>query len=354
MSMAPAPAPPRRALVVKLGHIGDVVVATPVLSALKRAWPGLELDLLVNQGTEAVVEHHPLVGRLLVLERGRRGPAELAYQAGLVRRLRRRRYDLCLELSGGDRGAFLAWASGARLRVGFAPKRRSLRGRAFHRLADGGGTDRHQVQAFLRQVRALGLEPGEPGLSLEPGPAARRAAGELMAGHGLEPGGFAVVHPTSRWMFKCWTPQGNAALIRRLHKRGLAVALTAAPAPAELAFARRVRALLPPEARVADLAGRLDLQTLAALIGRARVFCGVDSAPMHMAAALGTPVLTMFGPSGERMWGPWQAAAEVLVGECPEHHCGRDGCQGGKVSRCLEQLPPERALAALDRLLEST
>jgi heptosyltransferase-3 len=155
-------------------------------------------------------------------------------------------------------------------------------------------------------------------------------------------------------MFKCWTPEGNAALVRHLNRRGLPVVLTSSPDRRELSFVRRVRERLEPGARLVDLAGRVDLQLLAALIGQARVFCGVDSAPMHMAAAVQTPVLTMFGPSGESMWGPWQVEAEVLVGECPEHPCGRDGCQGSKVSRCLEELDPRRVVAALDRLLERT
>ncbi len=351
-SLQPAP---RRALVIKLGHIGDVLVATPVITALKESWPDLAVDVLVNQGTEAMVAHNPLISKVLVLKRDHVSRlAELSWQVGFLAALRANHYDLSLELAEGDRGAFLSWISGARIRVGFRPKKPRLRGRAYHHLAPRWDDEHHMVESFLRQVELLGITPSDTSLKFEPGEAARARAGELLAGAGLGRGSYALVHPTSRWMFKSWTPEGNAGLIQHLAGQGLPVVLTSGPDPKELDLVERIRALLPPQAVSLDLAGKLDLYVLGGLTASARVFCGVDSAPMHMAAALGVPVLTMFGPSGEVMWGPWQCEAEVLAGDCPEHPCGRDGCDGSKVSRCLEEMPLERAVAAVDRLLQRT
>ncbi len=345
--------PPRRALVIKLGHIGDVLVTTPVFTALKEAFPQVSLTALVNAGTEAMVEHNPFIDQVWVLERHHRGRwQELRFQLGLLRRLRRAGFDLSLELSAGDRGAFLSWVAGAPLRVGFTPKRPHLRARAFHLLAPRYHPRQHVVSTFLGQVRLLGLRPRDTALKLHPGEEARCRVAELMTAHGLEPGGFAVVHPTSRWMFKCWTPEGNAAVIRHLLRRGLSVVLTAAPSAKEQRFLELVKSCLGRSAPVVDLAGRLSLSQLAALLERARIFFGVDTAPMHMAAARGTPVVVLFGPSGERMWGPWQVDCEVVVGDCPQHPCGRAGCNDSKVSRCLVDLDPERVIAAVDRLLE--
>jgi heptosyltransferase-3 len=327
---------PRRALVIKLGHIGDVLVTTPVITALKQRWPDLAVDMVVNSGTEAMVAHNPLINRVLVLRREHSSPlAGAAWQMGFLRGLRRAGYDLSLELSEGDRGAFLSWISGARLRVGFSPKTPRLRGRAYHRLAPRWDDRHHMVEAFMGHLKALGLEPGDTALEFEPGPEGRARAASLLIQAGLEHGSYALVHPTSRWMFKSWTPEGNAALINHLAAQGLKVVLTSG-------------------AVVLDLSGRLDLGTLGGLLATARLFAGVDSAPMHMAAALGVPVLTIFGPSGERMWGPWQVPCEVIVGECLEHPCGRAGCQDGKVSRCLVKLPVQRVTEAADRLLQRT
>jgi heptosyltransferase-3 len=104
-----------------------------------------------------------------------------------------------------------------------------------------------------------------------------------------------------------------------------------------------------------DLSGALGLRELAALTREARAFVGVDSAPMHIAAAAGTPVVALFGPSGDAEWGPWQVAQRVVTStEHPCRPCGNDGCGGGKVSECLTTLPVERVHAALRALIAET
>ena len=217
------------------------------------------------------------------------------------------------------------------------------------------GTKDHMVLVFLRQLAALGLEFTPPGLAFAPGPEAERKAGAILAGHGLTPGSYALVHPTSRWMFKCWTTGGNAMLIEHLLARGLKVVLTTAPAGHEMAFAEEIKKHLGAGAsELVDLSGSLDLLELGALIGRARLFFGVDSAPMHLAAALGVPVAVLFGPSGEQMWGPWQTPSRVITSDDRCRPCGADGCGGSKVSRCLVEIPAGRVCREVDDLLAET
>ena len=104
-----------------------------------------------------------------------------------------------------------------------------------------------------------------------------------------------------------------------------------------------------------DLCGQLSLAELAALIGHARLFVGVDSAPMHMAAAMGTPVVALFGPSGDAEWGPWQVPHRVVASDAHRcRPCGNDGCGGSKRSDCLMTLPPARVAAAVADLLAET
>ena len=350
----PAGSNPKNALVIKLGHIGDVLVTTPVLTALKERFPGLAITMLVNQGTEAMVRYSPLVDHLVTLERKASENGNLlAARLRMIKELRKRRYDLSMELSGGDRGAFLSLISSARLRVGFEPKKKHIRSRAFHVLVNSRGTQNHVVETFLRQPRELGLHPKDLGLKFEPGSVAQARADEILSQNNLEPGGFALVHPTSRWMFKTWTAEGNAKVIEYLEKLGLPVVLTCAPDKVELDFAHQILKCMkkPP---FLNLAGKVDLYLLGALIKRARLFFGVDSAPMHMAAGLNTPVVVLFGPSGEKMWGPWQVPSEVVTLDMDCRPCGRDGCQGSKVSRCLTEMPPEMVIRAVDRLLERT
>ena len=156
------------------------------------------------------------------------------------------------------------------------------------------------------------------------------------------------MHPTSRWLFKAWTDEGNAELLTRLARDGHRLVLTAAPSAREKAIVARI--LEKTKAGVVDLSGELSLREMAALAARARLFFGVDSAPMHIAAAAGTPVVALFGPSGDVEWGPWRVPHRIVTSAHSCRPCGNDGCGGGKVSECLTQLPVERVHAAINDL----
>ena len=195
--------------------------------------------------------------------------------------------------------------------------------------------------------------PAETSLVLVPGDAAWARVTALLARHGLERRRYVVVHPGSRWLFKCWPAAATAAVIDRLAADGWPVVLTGAPDPAERALVDAVRAAT--RAPVVDLAGQLSLPELAALIGAARLFFGVDSAPMHMAAAMGTPTVALFGPSGDAEWAPWHVAHRVVASTVhPCRPCGNNGCGGSNHSDCLLTLPEVRVAAAIEDLLAET
>ena len=190
-----------------------------------------------------------------------------------------------------------------------------------------------------------------------PGEDARRNVAALLAERGLTPGEFVQVHPGSRWLFKCWPAERTAAFVDRIVADGLAVVLTGAPDDRERALTTAVQAALRPasRARVVDLTGALSMKELGALTAFARAFAGVDSAPMHLAAAMGTPALALFGPSSEIAWGPWRVPQRVVASDRHScRPCGLDGCGGGKVSECLTTLPVERVHAAFFALLAET
>jgi heptosyltransferase-3 len=135
------------------------------------------------------------------------------------------------------------------------------------------------------------------------------------------------------------------------------VVLTGAPDPRERALVDAILAATTEATRrhVVDFAGQLSLTELAALTREARAFVGVDSAPMHIAAAVQTPVVALFGPSGEIEWAPWQVPHRIVAStEHPCRPCGIDGCGGGKISECLTTLPVARVHASLTALLAET
>lgn len=342
-----------RALVIKLRHHGDVLLSSPVFSALKQAAPRCEIDALVYADTAPMLQDHPAITHLHTIDRHWKrlgAAAQLGAEWKLLAALRARRYDLVIHLTPHPRGAWLARLTGARWAV--APRRPGRFWRkSFSHLYPGASPRRHTVESHLDALRRLGLQPGaDRRLVLVPGAAAEARVESLLAEHRLSAGGFAHLHPASRWLFKCWTADNFAQLADHLATRGLPVVLTAAPDPAEQRLVAAV--LAAARAPLVDLSGQLSLRELAALSARAKLFVGVDSAPMHIAAAMGTPVVALFGPSGDIEWGPWAVRHRVVASDGhPCRPCGQDGCGGGKVSECLTTLPANRVLAACDELL---
>jgi heptosyltransferase-3 len=351
------PARLRRVLVTKLRHHGDVLLASPVLTALKAAAPQAEVDALVYADTADMLSLHPALSQLHRVDRRWRQSslaARLGAEWKLYAALRGRAYDLIVHLTDQGRGAWLARRLGAGASVApDAPGKSGWWRDSFthrYRLPANGG--RHTVELNLDALRRIGIQPdeGSRALVLVPGEDAVASVDGMLAGHGVAPRGFVHLHPASRWRFKCWESRPTAALVDALEARGLRVVLTAAPDDAERSMLRDILAAC--RSTPVDLTGQLSLKQLAALSARARLFIGVDSAPMHIAAAMGTPVVALFGPSGEREWGPWRVPHRVVASTTHAcRPCGNDGCGGGKLSECLSTLPLALVLDAADALL---
>jgi len=338
-------------LVIKLKQPGDVLVSTPVLVALKEAWPEARVSYLVTRDAAEMAEGHPLLDGLLLADR-RQETWSRSWR--LLQSLWRANFDLVLELSGGDRGAFYTLATRAPERLGF--DRPGLpfwqRQGVFTRLLPRPPVRMHMVEQNLTAVRALGVIPHNPRLQFFWDEEAEARVADRLKSFALRPGEFAVLHPGAGWRFKCWTTAGYARVIEYIQEtRGLPVVLTASRAPHEQELIREILA----ECRQTpiNLAGQLTLKELGALIAKGRFFFGVDSAPMHLAAAVDTPAVALFGPSGAYNWGPWGDGHLVLQKDYDCVPCGQDGCQGSKVSRCLVELGPEEVLEKMESFLRA-
>jgi heptosyltransferase-3 len=299
----------------------------------------------------------PALRQLHLLPRGRQGAwhERLGAERRLFAALRERRYDLVVHCTDHPRGASLAWLLKPRWSVAFERDAGAWWWkRAFSHLArQPRGTPRATVERHLDLLRRLGIHPAPeeraPTLAISAAAAQRVRAKLGVAGWQGQP--YAVVHPGSRWMFKVWTAEGNAKVLDHLAQRGLAVVLTAAPDARESALADAI--LRHAGSRCIDLRGQLSLEELGAAIAGAEVFFGVDSVPMHIAAAVGTPGVALFGPSSEHEWGPWSGRFQVVASRVhPCRPCGIDGCGGSKRSDCLATLPAQDVTLALDQVLE--
>ena len=354
---APALENVRRALVVKLRHLGDVLLTSPVFSCLARHAPHIEVDALVYRDTAEMLSGHPDIAQLLTIDRTWKhlGPLrQFRAEAALVSALNARSYDLIINLTEHNRGVWLSRLLRPKIAVAPAGEFGWLFNRSFtHRYHVVGGNRRHTVEIHLDSLRRIGVypRPDERRLTLVPGAAATEKVARRLAEHALAERSFILIHPGSRWHFKCWTVARMRELIRALQARGWRVVLSAAPDRAELAL---VDDILEGLKDVVNFAGSLSLKELAALIGRARLFIGVDSAPMHIAAAMGTPTVALFGPSGDIEWGPWQVPSRIITADYPCRPCGLDGCGGGKRSECMEAIGLSQVLGAVESLLQET
>jgi heptosyltransferase-3 len=326
----------RRILVVKMRHHGDVLLSTPLFSALKRHLPEAEIDALIYRETAPMVEGHPALRNLLLYDRAwkrRSWWTKLRQEISLLWKIRQGRYDLVVNLTEGDRGAIVAWASGSPLRVGVDPGKTGFFGKRaiYTHLARLCPTPRHAVEQNLDVIRRIGIFPegGERCLIWNLPEAARTAIRPLL------PTRYVAVHPSSRWRFKTLPPAHMGAIIRELARRGHTVVVTSGPEATELAMVEEILRGGSTE-KIISLAGQTTLHELGAVIEGASVLLTVDSVPLHMASALQTPVVALFGPTSEIKWGPWHhARSRVVTSSHSCRPCGLDGCGGSKRSDCL-------------------
>jgi heptosyltransferase-3 len=212
---------------------------------------------------------------------------------------------------------------------------------------------RHSVEKHLDALRHLGLQPApeERKLVFNPGEEATSAAKSLLAKHGLADKPYLLFHPTSRWMFKSWDSNKAGALIDMLIEQGHTLVITSAPSEVEMDYVEKMLSSVTHP--VINLAGETNLKELGALIGNAACFIGMDSVPMHLAAAMCTPTIALFGPSGDQEWGPWMVPNKTITTDISCRPCGLDGCGGGKISDCLMQIQPTTVFSSVQELLNN-
>lgn len=340
-----------RILIIKPSSLGDVVHALPVLGVLRRAFPEAHIAWLVNTSLAPLLEDHPLLDELIRFDRNRFGrmwrDPRIFFEFGrFAAGIRRRRFDLVIDLQGLIRSGLLCLFSGAAQRVGFGAAREGAWLFYSQRICCPGVAE-HAVEKNLALVQALGLSTDRPEFPLGLRTAEREQAAELLAqAAGERLASFTAVIPGARWPSKLWPAQNFATLIDRMHAEGMARCVLLG-APDERDFAQRVRAGCQSD--VVDLVGRTSLRQLAALIDLAqRVVCH-DSGPLHIAAALGKPTVALFGPTNPARTGPYSDAARVVAHPVDCAPCYRRVCPFGHQD-CLRRLAVETVLAEVRSL----
>lgn len=359
-------------LIVKLSSLGDVVHTLPAAQALRARFPRAHIGWAVEAAHAPVLAGQPFIDEVIVWERGRRSGI-----LSFLRRLRQRPWQLAVDFQGLFRSGLVSWASGAKQRLGFDRRRELAHWWYTERLPPQDNL--HAVERSLALVRSLGAEFAAPApqrnylsqdasvgprnvccgtaasfdpagwFPLFPSPADRAAAESWLRRHGLDGASsrLVVIHPHCRKPANVWPAARFAVLARALMAKGLSVALLGGTAARQACDA--VAAAAPGVLR-AD--GQLALLASAVLLARASVVVTGDTGPMHLAAAVGTPIVALFGPANPVRTGPYTDRAEIVSARLPCRPCyGRDCKLGYAQPPCMELISVSNVLSAVERAL---
>jgi heptosyltransferase III len=347
----------KKILIIKLRHLGDLLLTTPLFSLLKKECPNAEIDLYVYKSSLPIVEGDPAVSEVITYDEKIKKLGflkKIVKEINLVKVFKQKKYDLVINLTEGDRGAIVALFSGAKVLVGYDNGRGIKgKGKIYTHLVKPSFSPRHMVERNLDFLRRIGLFPGNKDKSLFfhlPSEANERVK-KLLQENNITQKGYILIHPASRWRFKCYPASKMANLSKVLLERGERLVYSSGDEEYEKNMVEEITRELPKE-RVLNLAGKLSLKELGSLIHMSKLLLCVDSLPLHIASAFKSKCVVLFGPTDEKKWGPWENENALVIKEdfcC--RPCGIDGCGGSKVSDCLQTITEKKVLDAIDQLL---
>ena len=352
--------PPARVLVIATRRLGDVLLSTPLVRSLRRAWPQAHIAALVFTDTASALEANTDLDAVHTVARR---PTLIAHMR-MIRDMWRS-YDLALSTGPGDRPTFYAWIAGKRRLGVLEPDAKQWWKRVLlNEWVPFDDRNTHTIVMNLCLADLAGIARSHEVVAKWSAEDATRVQ------HTVGRSPYVVLHLQPKFAYKAWHPAGWIALGQWLSASGLRIVLTGSSEPDELAAIDQVLPQLP--VGTLNVAGRFTLAQVACLLSQARLYVGPDTITTHMAAALGTPTIALFGPSNPVKWGPWPCGVQaerspftmqgsqhvgnvVLIqgqGACVP--CMQEGCDRHLASQsaCLQQLSPDTVIRAAGTLLE--
>ena len=346
----------KKILVIKLRHIGDVLLTVPVFRALKENFPDSHISALVNSGTEEVLTGNPLIDEIIVFDRAIEKMSHIQKyieELTFLRSIRQKNFDMTVGLTNGDRTAIISFLSGARYRLahithkGFAFKRY-----LYTHLAQN-YPYMHMVKHNLDILGQNGLSCKDTSLFLYISDLDR----DFIRGIIGTNQNIVHVSPTAKLSHKCWKDEYMADVISWLVRQGKKVVVTSSSDEKEIDKAKRILSLVfsrltSDASKIIDLCGKTTVNQLAAISEASDLFFGIDSAPMHIASAVGTPVVAIFGPSSETLWEPWCEKKLVISKNLPcRRPCkNKKNCQ---TYECLNSITPGEVISKMEGFMRS-
>jgi len=334
----------KKILIIRLRRIGDIIMTTPALSALRKGFPNAFISYVVEKPYRELVEGHPELDKVIVLEK-KQGARDFFR---LIRSIRKEKYDVVLDFHGGPRASLITFFSKAKLKIGYRIKYRNF---IYHiKLARKPETGQlHSVESHINFVRALGVDIKSPSpLNL---PHARKDEAEkvekILKENGLEGFKIITIHIGAGNEFRDWGTDNWIELIDFLAQRNdVKIVLIGAneDKEAEKEILKRIKG------STLSQVGKLNLREVRELISHSSLFAGPDSGPMHIAASTSTPIVALFGPTLPANFAPWQAIASLIEKKYDCRPCKQRECVY-KDYRCLRSITPEEVYQACLRFI---
>lgn len=339
-------------LIVKLSAVGDVVHTLPSLSALRTAFPAAHITWVVEEGAADLLRDHPECDRILVsfrkrwvnsLVRGRRRRETIGEVRSFLAALRDRSYDLAIDFHGLFKSAVIIGWSRADRKLGY----RSMQelSRLFYNETIPEDMRKHAVLRYLDFVEYLGVASYEPRFTMALGETEQDRVAGLLRRHGIGDGdSFVALSPVALWETKLWDNDRFALLSDRIiHELKIPVIFTGSPGAAHIDC---IRAAMNADS--INLKGKTSLRELACLYKRAALVVTTDSGPMHIAAAVGTPTVALFGPTDPARTGPFGAGHVVIRSNVPCSPCFLKHCASRE---CMMDIAVEDVFEAVKQQL---
>ncbi len=359
---------PRKILVIITRRIGDVLLTTPLIHTLKTAWPSAKIDVLVFENTRDILANHPDIHEIIAMPSGASTLASLKWAMCLWNR-----YDLAISALPSDRATIYAWLAGKH-RIGLLEDKpnQGWKKRLLNDWVLFDNINTHTASMVLKLAQQLGLSP-----TYEVSAYWRNCDSQLVDALLTEQRNrpYAVLHIYPKYAYKMWHSAGWIELVAWLNAQDTQVILTGSNDPSEMRYIQDLQSKLP--SITLNLSGKLNFGQMAYLLKKAKVYVGPDTVTTHLAAAMGTPTVALFGPSNPVKWGPWPQGCHqenspwkmvghtqqmnnviLLQGIQPKHlppcvPCHLEGCQRNinSNSLCLDELPASRVIAAINELV---
>lgn len=340
--------PFRKILVIKMRFHGDMLLTTPVISTLKQNYPDAKIDVLLYQDTMPILSENPEINRLYGISNKGTGAAEKIKNAlTLIKTLRANQYDLVVNLTDQWIVALIVRFLTAKVKISqdFANRQSVFWKKSFTHLVPYSGE--HVVERTLSALKPLGLEKVVTETTMSYLPQHWEKMRQQLQQLGVTRQ-YVVIQPTARQLFKCWDNDKFSRVIDALERRGYQVVLTSGPSADDLACVADIAQGCETRP-VTGLAGKTRFPELGALIDHAALFIGVDSAPGHIAAAVKTPVICLFGATDHVFWRPW--TDNIIQFWAGDYHPMPERRELDRNKKYMSVIPAEDVIAATEKML---